>query len=513
MATMAIMPGFSYAIYPAKGGNRMLRIAQEALTFDDVLLVPGYSEVTAKDVSLKTQLTQEITLNIPLLSAAMDTVTEARLAIALAQEGGIGIIHKSMSIEKQAEQVLAVKKFEAGMVKNPITIDSDATIQDLINITRRHNISGVPVMHSGDLVGIVTGRDVRFETNMDATVASIMTPKEKLVTAKEGATADEVRTLLHKHRIEKVLVVNDDFELKGLITVKDINKAEAFPDACKDKDGSLRVGASVGTSPDTDERVAALVEAGVDVLVVDTAHGHSRNVLERVRAIKKQYSNVQVIGGNIATGDAAKALADAGADAVKVGIGPGSICTTRIVTGVGVPQISAIAEVVNALRGTKIPVIADGGVRFSGDISKALVAGAHAVMMGSMFAGTEEAPGEVELYQGRTYKSYRGMGSLGAMSKTQGSSDRYFQDSSQGMEKLVPEGIEGRVPYKGPLSAIVHQLMGGVRASMGYTGSIDIETMRTKPQFVRVTSAGMGESHVHDVSITKEAPNYPISGR
>ncbi|VUD68931.1 Inosine-5'-monophosphate dehydrogenase [Thalassocella blandensis] len=491
----------------------MLRIAQEALTFDDVLLVPGYSEVTAKDVSLKTQLTQDIFLNIPLLSAAMDTVTEARLAIALAQEGGIGIIHKSMSIEKQAEEVLAVKKFEAGVVKNPITIDSGATIQDLLNITRKHNISGVPVMHNGDLVGIVTGRDVRFESNLNATVASIMTPKEKLVTVKEGATPDEIRALLHKHRIEKVLVVNDNFELRGLITVKDINKAETFPSACKDKDGSLRVGASVGTSPDTDDRVAALVEAGVDVLVVDTAHGHSRNVLERVKAIKKQYSNVQVIGGNIATGDAAKALVDMGADGVKVGIGPGSICTTRIVTGVGVPQISAIAEVVSALRGTGIPVIADGGIRFSGDIAKAVVAGAHAVMMGSMFAGTEEAPGEVELYQGRTYKSYRGMGSLGAMSKTQGSSDRYFQDSSQGMEKLVPEGIEGRVPYKGPLSAIVHQLMGGLRASMGYTGSIDIDTMRTKPEFVRVTSAGMGESHVHDVSITKEAPNYPVSGR
>ncbi len=491
----------------------MLRIAQEALTFDDVLLVPGYSEVTAKDVSLRTQLTQEIFLNIPLLSAAMDTVTESRLAIALAQEGGIGIIHKSMSIDKQAEQVRAVKKFEAGVVKNPITIDSGATIKELTALTSRHNISGVPVLHGGDLVGIVTGRDVRFETNLDASVASIMTPKEKLVTVKEGASPDEIRALLHKHRIEKVLVVNDDFKLRGLITVKDINKAETFPNACKDNDGSLRVGASIGTSPDTDERMAALVEAGVDVLVVDTAHGHSKNVLERVAAIKRMYSNVQVIGGNIATGDAAKALVDAGADGVKVGIGPGSICTTRIVTGVGVPQISAIAGVVNALRGTGIPVIADGGVRFSGDIAKAVVAGAHAVMMGSMFAGTEEAPGEVELYQGRTYKSYRGMGSLGAMSKTQGSSDRYFQDSSQGMEKLVPEGIEGRVPYKGPLSAIVHQLMGGLRASMGYTGSVDIDTMRTKPEFVRVTSAGMGESHVHDVSITKEAPNYPVSGR
>jgi IMP dehydrogenase len=491
----------------------MLRIAQEALTFDDVLLVPGYSTVTAKDVSLKTQLTREITINIPLISAAMDTVTESRLAIALAQEGGIGIIHKSMSIEQQAAEVRAVKKFEAGVVKDPITIDADATIKELIALTRQHRISGVPVLQGGNLVGIVTGRDVRFEPNMDAKVASIMTPKDKLVTVREGASAAEIRSLLHKHRIEKVLVVNDRFDLKGLITVKDINKAEMFPNASKDSDGSLRVGASVGTSPDTDDRVEALVAAGVDVLVVDTAHGHSRNVLERVKRIKELYPNVQVIGGNIATGEAALALVEAGADAVKVGIGPGSICTTRIVTGVGVPQISAIANVASALKGTGVPVIADGGIRFSGDISKAVVAGAHAVMMGSMFAGTEEAPGEVELYQGRTYKSYRGMGSLGAMAKTQGSSDRYFQDSSQGMEKLVPEGIEGRVPYKGPVSAIVHQLMGGLRAAMGYTGSVDIETMRSKPQFVRVTAAGMGESHVHDVSITKEAPNYPVGGR
>lgn len=491
----------------------MLRIAQEALTFDDVLLVPGYSAVTAKDVSLKTQLTRNITLHIPLVSAAMDTVTEARLAIALAQEGGIGIIHKSMSIEQQAAEVRAVKKFEAGVVKDPITIESSATIQELIALTKSNNISGVPVLESGDLVGIVTGRDVRFEPNMEATVASIMTPKDKLVTVQEGASADDVRSLLHRHRIEKVLVVNDAFELKGLITVKDINKAEMFPSACKDENGSLRVGASVGTSPDTDDRVAALVAAGVDVLVVDTAHGHSKNVLDRVKKIKVDYPQVQVIGGNIATGEAAKALVDAGADAVKVGIGPGSICTTRIVTGVGVPQISAIANVTSALQGTGVPVIADGGIRYSGDIAKAIAAGANVVMMGSMFAGTEEAPGEVELYQGRTYKSYRGMGSLGAMSKTQGSSDRYFQDSSQGMEKLVPEGIEGRVPYKGPLNAIVHQLMGGLRASMGYTGSIDMDTMRTKPEFVRVTSAGMGESHVHDVSITKEAPNYPVGSR
>lgn len=491
----------------------MLRIAQEALTFDDVLLVPGFSTVTAKDVSLKTQLTRAITLNIPLMSAAMDTVTESRLAIALAQEGGIGIIHKSMSIEQQAAEVRAVKKFEAGVVKDPITINADATIKELTALTRRNKFSGVPVLENGELVGIVTGRDVRFEPNLNATVASIMTPKDKLVTVKEGASAEEIRSLLHKHRIEKVLVVNDNFDLRGLITVKDMNKAQMFPNASKDSDGSLRVGASVGTSPDTDDRVEALVAAGVDVLVVDTAHGHSKNVLDRVKRIKQLYPDVQVIGGNIATGEAALALVEAGADAVKVGIGPGSICTTRIVTGVGVPQISAIANVAAALKGSDVPIIADGGVRFSGDVSKAIVAGAHVVMMGSMFAGTEEAPGEVELYQGRTYKSYRGMGSLGAMSKTQGSSDRYFQDSSQGMEKLVPEGIEGRVPYKGPLSAIVHQLMGGLRAAMGYTGCVDIETMRNKPEFVRVTSAGMGESHVHDVSITKEAPNYPVGGR
>ena len=491
----------------------MLRIVQEALTFDDVLLVPGYSSVTPKDASLKTQLTRGIALNIPLVSAAMDTVTESRLAIALAQEGGLGVIHKSMTIEQQAREVRAVKKFEAGMVKNPITIDADAPISALLALTRQHRISGVPVLDGDDLVGIVTGRDMRFESNMDASVASIMTPKEKLVTVKEGASADEIRSLLHKHRIEKVLVVNDDFRLRGLITVKDINKAETFPNACKDADGSLRVGASIGTSPDTDARVDALVEAGVDVLVVDTAHGHSENVLRRIQLIKQKYPQVQVIGGNIASAAAAKALVEAGADAVKVGIGPGSICTTRIVTGVGVPQITAIAEVAAALKGTDVPVIADGGIRFSGDVAKAIVAGAHVVMMGSMFAGTEEAPGEVELYQGRTYKSYRGMGSLGAMAQTLGSSDRYFQDPNVGAEKLVPEGIEGRVPYKGPLHAIVHQLMGGLRAAMGYTGSIDITTMRTKPEFVRVTSAGMGESHVHDVSITKEAPNYPISGR
>ena len=490
----------------------MLRISQEALTFDDVLLVPGYSAVTAKDVSLKTQLTRDIQLNIPLVSAAMDTVTESRLAIALAQEGGIGIIHKSMSIEQQALAVRAVKKFEAGVVKDPITIDAHATINDLVHLTRVNNISGVPVLENGELVGIVTGRDVRFETNLDAKVASIMTPKQNLVTVKENAGANDVQELLHKHRIEKVLVVNDRFDLCGLITVKDIDKAARYPNACKDPEGRLRVGASVGTSPDTDDRVAALIEAGVDVLVVDTAHGHSKNVLDRVKKIKQDYPKIQIIGGNIATAEAALALAEAGADGVKVGIGPGSICTTRIVSGVGVPQISAVANVVDALKGTNIPVIADGGIRFSGDVAKAIAAGAHAVMMGSMFAGTEEAPGEVELYQGRTYKSYRGMGSLGAMAKTQGSSDRYFQEGSA-VEKLVPEGIEGRVPYKGPISVIVHQLMGGLRSSMGYTGSETIDTMRTVPSFVRVTSAGRSESHVHDVQITKVAPSYPIGSR
>ena len=488
----------------------MLRIAQEALTFDDVLLLPGYSEVVTTDVSLRTRLTRDISLNIPLVSAAMDTVTESRLAIAMAQEGGIGIIHKSMSVAEQAEQVRKVKKFESGVVKDPITIQQNATIAELIELTGAHGITGVPVLAGNDLVGIVTRRDLRFESNPEKLVSQIMTPKDKLVTVKEGASSEEVQQLLHQHRIEKILVVNDAFDLTGMITVKDFDKAESFPDASKDSYGQLRVGASVGTSPDTDDRVEALIKAGVDVLVVDTAHGHSRNVLERVRSIKADYPSVQVIGGNIATGAAAVALADAGADGVKVGIGPGSICTTRIVTGIGVPQVSAIANVTEALRNSDVPVIADGGIRFSGDIAKAIAAGAHAVMMGSMFAGTEEAPGEVELYQGRTYKAYRGMGSLGAMSQTQGSSDRYFQDASKGMEKLVPEGIEGRVPYKGPVAAIVHQLMGGVRSAMGYTGSADLETMRTQPEFVRVTTAGMSESHVHDVSITKEAPNYPV---
>jgi IMP dehydrogenase len=488
----------------------MLRIAQEALTFDDVLLSPGYSEVVATDVSLRTRLTREIELNIPLVSAAMDTVTEFRLAIALAQEGGIGIIHKSMGIVEQAEQVRKVKKFESGVVKDPITIQQSASIAELIELTSAHGISGVPVLDGQDLVGIVTRRDLRFESNPAKRVSEIMTTRDKLVTVREGAPSDEVQSLLHQHRIEKILVVNDAFDLCGMITVKDFDKAETFPDACKDSYGQLRVGASVGTSPDTDDRVEALIHAGVDVLVVDTAHGHSRNVIERVKMIKAAYPSMQVIGGNIATGAAAVALAEAGVDGVKVGIGPGSICTTRIVTGTGVPQITAIANVCEALKGTDIPLIADGGIRFSGDVAKALVAGAHSIMMGSMLAGTEEAPGEVELYQGRTYKAYRGMGSLGAMSQTQGSSDRYFQDASKGAEKLVPEGIEGRVPYKGPVSAIVQQLMGGVRSAMGYTGCADLETMRTLPEFVRVTAAGMSESHVHDVSITKEAPNYPV---
>jgi IMP dehydrogenase len=488
----------------------MLRIAQEALTFDDVLLLPAYSNVVATDVCLRTKLTRGIELNIPLVSAAMDTVTENAMAIAMAQEGGLGIIHKSMTIAEQADQVRKVKKFESGVVKDPITIQQGATIAELTELTSAHGISGVPVLNGDDLVGIVTRRDLRFETNPQNLVSSIMTGRDKLVTVQEGASSEEVQRLLHQHRIEKILVVNDDFDLRGMITVKDFDKAESFPYACKDSSGQLRVGASIGTSPDTDDRVAALITAGVDVLVVDTAHGHSYNVIERVKKIRAEYPDIQIIAGNIATGAAALALVEAGADAVKVGIGPGSICTTRIVTGIGVPQITAIANVAEALKGTGVPLIADGGIRFSGDIAKAIVAGGHALMMGSMFAGTEEAPGEVELYQGRTYKSYRGMGSLGAMSQTQGSSDRYFQDASKGAEKLVPEGIEGRVPYKGPVTAIIHQLMGGLRSAMGYTGSSSVDEMRNKPEFVRVTSAGMSESHVHDVSITKEAPNYPV---
>ncbi len=487
----------------------MLRVQEEALTFDDVLLVPGESEVVAKDVSLQTRLTRTITLNIPLMSAAMDTVTEARLAIAIAQEGGIGIVHKNMSAEQQAEEVRAVKRFESGVVREPVTIDSSRSIRELIRLTSELNFSGVPVLNrKRELVGIVTSRDVRFATDLDQPVASIMTRKRDLVTVLEGTDLAEVKQLLHRHRIEKVLVVDDTFRLRGMITAKDIFKAERYPSACKDADGRLRVGAAVGICSGNDERVLRLIEAGVDVLVVDTAHGHSRNVRSTVRSIKAAHPSVQVIAGNIATAEAAKYLLDAGVDGVKVGIGPGSICTTRIVTGIGVPQISAVANVAAALAGTGVPLIADGGIRFSGDLAKAIAAGAHVVMVGSMLAGTEEAPGEIELYQGRSYKAYRGMGSLGAMAK--GSSDRYFQNAAEGVEKLVPEGIEGRVPYKGPISAIVHQLMGGLRAAMGYTGSPDVETMRTRPKFVRITSAGIHESHVHDVSITKEAPNYPV---
>lgn len=487
----------------------MLRIAQEALTFDDVLLLPSYSEVTAKDVSLKTKLTRNLSLNIPLVSAAMDTVTEARLAICIAQEGGIGIIHKSMSIQQQADEVRLVKKYEAGVVRQPITIQANASISDLLMLKKHNGISGVPVFDGEDLVGIVTNRDVRVETDMSKPISAIMTPKDRLVTVQEGASPEEVKHVLNTHRIEKVLVVDDAFQLKGMITLKDFLKSETYPNAAKDSNGQLLVGASIGTGADTDDRIAALVEAGVDVLVVDTAHGHSLNVLNRVKQVKTNYPQIQVIGGNIATAEAALALKEAGADAVKVGIGPGSICTTRIVTGIGVPQISAVGNVAEALKGSGIAVIADGGIRFSGDVAKAIAAGADCVMMGSMFAGTDESPGEIELYQGRTYKAYRGMGSIGAMAQTQGSSDRYFQTAADGVEKLVPEGIEGRVPAKGPLSAIVMQLMGGVRSAMGYTGSATIEDMKTKPQFVKVTSAGMSESHVHDVSITKEAPNYP----
>lgn len=489
----------------------MLRIVQEALTFDDVLLIPAHSEVLPKDVSLKSRLTRAIALNIPLVSAAMDTVTEHRLAIAMAQEGGIGILHKNMEIEDQARHVRMVKKYESGVVKDPITVTPETTVAELLRITEAHNISGVPVVQGDEVMGIVTSRDTRFVTEYSQPVAAIMTGKERLITVGEGASAEEVQSLLHRYRIEKVLVVNESGALRGLITVKDIEKAAKSPNACKDSQGRLRVGAAVGTGEGTEERVAALAEAGVDVIVVDTAHGHSQGVIDRVRWIKQHYPELQVIGGNIATAEAALALADAGVDAVKVGIGPGSICTTRIVAGIGVPQITAIADVAAALAPYDIPLIADGGVRFSGDLSKAIAAGASAIMIGSLLAGTEEAPGEVELFQGGYYKAYRGMGSLGAMSGKTGSSDRYFQDSAAGVEKLVPEGIEGRVPYKGPMSAIVHQLMGGLRASMGYTGCADIDEMRSKPQFVKVTNAGMRESHVHDVTITKEAPNYPVA--
>lgn len=483
-----------------------MRITQEALTFDDVLLVPAHSVVLPNEVELHTRLTRDITLNIPLISAAMDTVTESRLAIALAQEGGLGIIHKNMSPEEQARQVSRVKKYEAGVISEPITVSPRTTVAEVLALTRENRISGVPVVEGVDLVGIVTSRDLRFETGMSKPVSEIMTPKNRLVTVKEGAGRDEVIALLHKHRIEKVLVVNDKFHLRGMITVKDIQKSDEYPNACKDSHGRLRAGAAVGTGGDTDQRVDALVQAGVDVIVVDTAHGHSQGVLDRVAWVKKHYPQVQVIGGNIATAEAARALVKAGADAVKVGIGPGSICTTRIVAGVGVPQISAVSNVAKEMAKNGVPLIADGGIRYSGDIAKALAAGAYSVMIGGLFAGTEEAPGEVILYQGRSYKSYRGMGSIGAMKK--GSSDRYFQDKNAGAEKLVPEGIEGRVPYKGQLNAIVHQLLGGIRSSMGYVGCRNLEEMRTKPEFVRITGAGMQESHVHDVTITQEAPNY-----
>jgi IMP dehydrogenase len=486
-----------------------MRLIQEALTFDDVLLVPAHSRIVPSEVSFQTKLTREITLKIPLVSAAMDTVTEARLAIAMALEGGIGIIHKNMTAERQAREVLAVKKYESGIIRNPLTVGPYTSIGEVLKITHANNISGVPVTEDGKLVGIVTGRDLRFETRHEDPVRNIMTRKDRLVTVKEGASREEVVSLLHKHRIEKVLVVNDAFELKGLITVKDIQKAKDFPKASRDHHERLRCGAAVGVGKGTEERVAALVEAGVDVVVVDTAHGHSQGVLDRVRWVKERFPEVQVIGGNIATADAARALLDHGADAVKVGIGPGSICTTRIVAGVGVPQITAVANVTEALEGTGVPVIADGGLRYSGDVAKVIAAGAHSVMIGGLFAGTDEAPGEVEIYQGRSYKSYRGMGSLGAMGSKNGSSDRYFQEATD-REKLVPEGIEGRVPYKGSVLNVIHQLVGGLGSGMGYTGCATIEEMRTKPQFVRVSAAGMRESHVHDVQITKEAPNYRI---
>ncbi len=487
-----------------------MRLAQdqEALTFDDVLLLPAQSEVLPKDVDLSTRLTRDIELNIPLISAAMDTVTEARLAIAMALEGGLGIIHKNMDADKQAAHVRKVKRYESGVVKDPVTISPDQTVGEVMEITRLHNISGVPVVDGKDLVGIITSRDLRFETRLEEKIGAVMTPKDRLVTVKEGASREEAIAKLHEHRIEKVLVVNDDFELRGMITVKDIQKATDYPKACRDSQERLRCGAAVGVGAGTEERVEALVAAGVDVITVDTAHGHSRGVLDRVAWIKQHFPDVQVIGGNIATGAAARALAEAGADAVKVGIGPGSICTTRIVAGVGVPQITAVDNVCRALEGTGVPLIADGGLRYSGDISKVIVAGAHSVMIGGLFAGTDESPGDVEIFQGRSYKSYRGMGSLGAMAGKEGSSDRYFQESVKEKEKLVPEGIEGRVPYKGPLLNVITQLTGGIRASMGYTGCASMEQMRTRPEFVRVSNAGMRESHVHDVQITKEAPNY-----
>ena len=485
----------------------MLRIAQEALTFDDVLLVPGHSTVLPHTADLRSRLTRAIELNIPMVSSAMDTVTEADLAIALAQEGGMGFIHKNMSISEQAAHVRKVKKYESGIVKDPVTVTPDMTIAQVKSIAREHGFHGFPVVENDRLVGIVTGRDTRFENASHRAVSDVMTPESRLVTVKQNAKSEEILALMHEHRIEKILVTDDNQGLVGMITLKDFEKAASKPNACKDEQGRLRVGAAVGVGAGTEERIAALVEVGVDVILIDTSHGHSEGVLERVSWTRKNFPDVQLIAGNVATAEGAIALADAGVDAVKVGIGPGSICTTRIVTGCGVPQITAISDAVAALEGRDIPVIADGGIRFSGDIAKAIAAGASCVMVGSMLAGTEESPGEVELYQGRYYKSYRGMGSLGAMNQSHGSSDRYFQSSNQA-EKLVPEGIEGRVAYKGPIATIIHQQMGGLRSAMGLTGSPDIRTLRTKPQFVRVTSAGMGESHVHDVQITKEAPNY-----
>ena len=485
-----------------------MRLLQKALTFDDVLLVPAHSAILPRDVSLATRLTRNIVLNLPLVSAAMDTVTEARLAIALAQEGGIGIVHKNLDPKSQAAEVAKVKRFESGVLKDPITIPPTMSVREVLSLTRAHKISGLPVVERGLIVGIVTNRDLRFETNLDQPVGNIMTPKERLVTVKEGATLEEAKALMHKNRLERVLVIDDKFALRGLMTVKDILKSSEHPNACKDSFGRLRVGAAIGVGAGTEERATLLAEAGVDVLVVDTAHGHSQGVLSRVEWVKKNFPNVEVIGGNIATGSAAKALVDHGADGVKVGIGPGSICTTRIVAGVGVSQITAVDNVANALASTNVPLIADGGIRYSGDISKALAAGAHVVMLGGLFAGTEEAPGETVLYQGRSYKSYRGMGSLAAMKE--GSSDRYFQDNEANVEKLVPEGIEGRVPYKGSVTAVIHQLMGGLRSSMGYVGCATIDEMRARAEFVEITSAGIRESHVHDVQITKEAPNYHV---
>ncbi len=486
-----------------------MQLTEKALTFDDVLLIPAHSTVLPRDVSLATQLTSIITLNIPLLSAAMDTVTEAPLAIALAQEGGIGIIHKNMTIEAQAMQVAQVKRFESGVVKDPITIHPDMTVREVLEMIRRHKISGLPVVKGKKVVGIVTNRDLRFESNLDQAIKHIMTPKTRLVTVKEDTAREQVLALLHKYRLERLLVVNDQFELCGLITVKDIVKTSEYPSANKDEQGRLRVGAAIGVGEGSDERAIALVEAGVDVIIVDTAHGHSQGVLDRITWLKKKFPKLQVIGGNIATADGARALVDSGADAVKVGIGPGSICTTRIVAGVGVPQITAIHNVSEALKGSGVPTIADGGIRYSGDIAKALAAGASTVMLGGLFAGTAEAPGEIELFQGRAYKTYRGMGSLSAMQ--QGSSDRYFQEKEQkNNDKLVPEGVEGRVPFKGNIASVIHQLIGGVRSSMGYLGCETIADMHDKAKFVEITSAGIRESHVHDVQITKEAPNYQI---